>query len=197
LVAENDKINTGRPDEEDTDQDISRQSSADMGSAAEGAEGGGDLVKQLAEARQQAQENHEKMLRIAAECENLRKRLQRDKETALKYAEENMLKELLPSIDNLERAMEQGRNANDIEVLLEGVEMTRSGLLAALEKFGLKPLKSLGEPFDPNYHEAMIMEPSKDVPEQHIKQVFEKGYFYKDRLIRAAKVVVSKGDVAA
>ena len=136
------------------------------------------------------------MLRVAAECENLRKRMQKEKETSLKYAEENILRELLPSIDNLERAIEQGKDANDVEVLLEGVEMTRKGLLATLEKFGLKPIESLGEPFDPNYHEAMAMEASSEIPEQHVKQVYEKGYLFKERLIRAAKVVVSKGDTA-
>jgi molecular chaperone GrpE len=164
--------------------------------AAEVSEGGEtDIERELEEARKEARENQDKMLRMAAECENLRKRMQREKETSLKYAEENIVKELLPSIDNFERAVEQGRNSNDTAVLLEGVEMTMKGLLAALEKFGLKPVVSLGEPFDPNYHEAMAMEASKDVPEQHVKQVYEKGYFFKERLIRAAKVVVSKGDV--
>ena len=136
-------------------------------------------------------------MRIAAESDNLRKRLERDKEQSLKYAEENILKELLPWLDNLERAMEQGRNTHDIDALLQGVELSLQGLLGALEKVGLKPLDSQGKPFDPSYHEALVMEASQEVPAQHVLQVYEKGYLYKDRLLRAAKVVVSSGSGGA
>ena len=181
---------------EDVFDAAAREKAADQASEGdETLEGEVDLEIELEKARKEASENHDKMLRMAADCENLRKRMQREKENSLKYAEENILKELLPSIDNLERAVEQGKESSDAAVLLEGVEMTMKGLLASFEKVGLKPIDSLGEPFDPNYHEAMVMEASKDVPAQHIKQVFEKGYFFKERLLRAAKVVVSKGDV--
>ena len=153
-----------------------------------------DLAAALEEAKTKAVENHENMLRIAAEFENYKKRILREQENLLKYAEENILKELLPSIDNLERAMSQEHNMDDVSVLMQGIEMTLKGLLAALEKFGCKPIKSIGKPFDPNFHEAIAMESSSEIPEQSIINEFEKGYLYKDRLIRASKVIVSKGD---
>ncbi|MFO7606795.1 MAG: nucleotide exchange factor GrpE [Desulfurivibrionaceae bacterium] len=155
-----------------------------------------DLNAVLERLRAEAKEAQDKLLRVAADFENQKKRLQREKEAAVKYAEENLIKEILPSIDNLERAMNQDPNSKDFgKQLLEGVELTRAGLMESLEKVGLKPLESVGKPFDPNYHEAMAMEPSKEVPEQRVKTEFEKGYMFKDRLLRAAKVIVSKGDV--
>lgn len=155
------------------------------------------LVRELEEAKVKASESQDKMLRLAAEFDNTKKRLIREQDTALKFAEENILRELLPTIDNLERALVQGRKTDDVNALLEGVEMVLKGLTASLEKFGLKPINGIGEPFDPNFHEALAMEASKEVPENRILVEFEKGYMYKDRLLRAAKVVVSKGDVSA
>ncbi len=151
-----------------------------------------DLSAELEETRQKLQESEEKVLRLAAEFDNTKKRLQRERETSLKYAEENILKELLPGIDNIERAMEQSQGANSLESLLEGVELTRNGLLATLEKFGVKPIESIGEPFDPNIHEAVAMEESDEMEPNRVLKEFQKGYLYKDRLLRAAKVIVSK-----
>ena len=152
-----------------------------------------DMSTELAETRQKLQESEEKVLRLAAEFENTKKRLQRERELSLKYAEENILKELLPGIDNIERAMEQDQNSNTVESLLEGVELTRKGLLATLEKFGVNPIESIGEPFDPNIHEAVAMEETEAMEPNRVLKEFQKGYLYKDRLLRAAKVIVSKG----
>ncbi len=162
-------------------------------SGEEAEEGTDDLLVQLSEARSEAHDLEDRMLRLAAEFENYKRRAQRERETAAKYAEEDLLKELLPSLDNLERAIDQGRNTGDASALLEGVEMTQRVLMASLEKFGLKPLASKGEVFDPNYHEAMAMEPSDEAPANTIINEYQRGYFYKDRLLRAAKVVVSSG----
>jgi len=134
-----------------------------------------------------------KLLRLAAEFENYKKRMVRERETYLKYAEENILRELLPSIDNLERALNHEPGNSELSVILEGVELTLKGLLNTIKKFGLEAIESTGKPFDPNFHEALVMEDSDDVPPQHVIREFEKGYQYKDRLLRAAKVVVSKG----
>ncbi|MEN8136673.1 MAG: nucleotide exchange factor GrpE [Thermodesulfobacteriota bacterium] len=154
------------------------------------------LAAALEQAHEEVREAQDKLLRVAADFENQKKRLQREKETSLKYAEENIIREILPSLDNLERAVNQDQKSEDFgNQLLEGVQLTIKGLMGSLEKVGLKPLVSVGEPFDPNFHEALVMEASKDVPEQRVIQEFEKGYMLKDRLLRAAKVVVSKGDV--
>ena len=151
-----------------------------------------DMAVALEEARSKLQENEEKVLRLAADFENTKKRLERERDTSLKYAEENILKELLPGIDNIERAMDQTQETQSIESLLEGVVLTRDGLLATLEKFGVKAIESVGEPFDPNIHEAIAMEETDAMEPNMVLREFQKGYFYKDRLLRPAKVIVSK-----
>jgi molecular chaperone GrpE len=149
--------------------------------------------------RREAEENHDRLLRLAAEFENYKKRMDRERDTILKYAGENILRELLNTVDNLDRAIEQGTADTDdaqkkLDAMLEGVELTRKGLLATLERFDVKPLQSLGGEFDPNVHEAMTMEASSEVPANHVLHEYVKGYQFKDRLLRPAKVVVSAGE---
>ena len=181
---------------EEISEDVEQAEAAGETEVAVDPESKEGLTAALEAAQAEVTEAQDKLLRLAADFENQKKRLQREKETALKYAEENLIKEILPCLDNLERAVNQDQhNGNFGTQLLEGVQLTIKGLMSSLEKAGLKPLQSVGEPFDPNFHEALVMEASKDVPEQRIIQEFEKGYMLKDRLLRAAKVVVSKGDV--
>ena len=156
------------------------------------------IEKQLAEAREEAAELKDRMLRLAADYENYKKRNERERATTMKYAGEQIFREFLPVVDNLERAVEQGMvEGNDaktkLTALLEGVELTLKGLHSSLEKFEVKPFESKGQPFDPNKQEALIMEPSDTILANHVVNEFEKGYFYKDRLLRAAKVTVSSG----
>lgn len=172
------------------EEEESRLQTTEQGEAGENND---DLLNQLSAAHHEARDLEDRMLRLAAEFENYKRRMQRERETSLKYAEEDLLKELLPALDNLERAIEQGRESDQNSSLLQGVEMTRNGLVSTLEKFGLKPLPGAGESFDPNYHEALAMEASEEAPANTILNEFQKGYFYKDRLLRAAKVVVSSG----
>ncbi len=174
---------------EEEGQDEKAQEAA---TSAKGNEEVAALKVALEEAKAEASEAKDQMLRLAADCENFKKRMERERSNMLKYAEEGILKDLLPSIDNLGRAVEQARNSDDVAALLEGVEMTLKGFLTTVEKYGLQAIESEGKPFDPNFHEAMVMEESDDVPANHVMQEFEKGYLYKDRLIRAAKVVVAK-----
>lgn len=134
----------------------------------------------------------DKLLRLAADFENYKKRMIRDREISFKYAEEALLKELLPSIDNLERALAHQNTGEETNALREGIDLTLKALLAATAKFGLTAIESIGQPFDPNLHEALAMEASADHPPQTVLREFEKGYYYKDRLLRAAKVVVTK-----
>lgn len=152
-----------------------------------------DLTAELEALQQQLAECQDRMLRMAADFDNTKKRLERECQITIKFAEENILRELLPSIDNLERAMEQGKETNKVDGLLEGLALTMNGLLGTLEKFGVKQVNSIGEPFDPNLHEAMATETSTEVPQNNVLREFQKGYSYKDRLLRAAKVIVSSG----
>jgi molecular chaperone GrpE len=155
-------------------------------------EGEKDMAAALEEAKNKLHESEDKLLRLAAEFDNTRKRLEREREISLKYAEENILKELLPGIDNIERAMDQGREANNMKSLLEGVELTRNGLMATLEKYGVKAIDAIGEPFDPNIHEAIAMEETDAMEPNMVLREFQKGYLYRDRLLRPSKVIVSK-----
>ncbi len=140
----------------------------------------------------------DKMLRLGADFENYKKRIEREQATRMKYVGEPFLKEMLYAIDNLERAMEQGTvegsdSEQHLSALLEGVQLTHKRLLGDLEKFEVKSIEGVGQPFDPNIQEAMTMEESDTIPTNHVISEFEKGYYYKDRLLRAAKVIVSSG----
>ena len=143
-------------------------------------------------------ESRDQVLRLAAEFENFKKRMEREREALAKYAGENILRELLSSVDNLDRTIEQGlTDSGDVQqkldALLEGVRLTHKGLIASLEKFEVVPVESVGKNFDPNEHEALTMEASDTVPANQVLQEFAKGYRFRDRLLRPAKVVVSQG----
>jgi molecular chaperone GrpE len=157
-----------------------------------------DLEKELALALQTAADNQDKMLRIAADFENFKKRMERERALIMKYAGEHILREMLHVVDNLERALghgkgERGDAEKNLDSLFEGVQLTLKSLQNSLEKFEVKPIESRGKPFDPNHQEALTMEASDTVPANHVISEFEKGYYYKDRLLRAAKVIVSSG----
>lgn len=138
----------------------------------------------------------EKVLRIAAEMENTRKRLERERADGICYANESLVRAILPVLDNLDRAIEHGENEANAQDLLEGVRMTLKGFLDTLSKFGCTSFESVGKPFDPNYHEAMMQEESSEHPENTVLREFQKGYKLRDRLIRPAMVVVSKAGAA-
>ena len=168
-------------------------------SEVEEAVEGDTLEKQLADALADAAEQKDQMMRIAAEFENYKKRMMREKTTAMKYAGEPIFRDILATVDNLERAIAQGETEGidaeqGLASLLEGVQLTLKSLVSTLEKFEVTPIESVGEAFDPTNHEALTMEPSDTVPANHVLDEFEKGYQYKDRLLRAAKVIVSAGD---
>ena len=148
--------------------------------------------------RQELEETKDRMLRIAADADNFKKRMEREKENLVKYAGENILRELLSTVDNLERALEQAATETvdaekKLEALIEGLELTHKGLVSTLEKFDVQPIESVGKEFNPNEHEALTMEQSDEVPQGHVAREFVKGYRFKDRLLRDAKVAVSSG----
>ena len=161
-----------------------------------------DLEKELAEALQTAADSRDRLLRVAADFENFKKRMERERASMMKYAGEHILKEMLPVVDNLERALSHGRGEGgdaeqSLAALYEGVQLTLKSLQSSLDKFEVKPIESVGLPFDPNRQDAMTMEPSETVPASHVISEFEKGYYYKGRLLRAAKVIVSSGKADA
>ncbi len=148
--------------------------------------------------QQELEDTKDKLLRVAAEFENFKKRMEREKSKLLKYAGENILRELLTTVDNLDRAIEQGQtetedNSVKLTGMLEGLDLTRKGLVGTLEKFGVEPLESIGKEFNPDEQDALTMEVSEDVPANHVLREFARGYRFKDRVLRHAQVVVSSG----
>jgi len=142
--------------------------------------------------------SQEQLMRVAAEFENYKKRMERERSKLLKYAGENILRDLLSTLDNLDRAVEQGSaDADDADKklgsMLEGVELTRKGLVATLERYGVEPLAAIGLSFNPDEHDALTMEASDEIPANHVLREFAKGYRFKDRVLRHAQVVVSSG----
>ncbi|RUM88546.1 MAG: nucleotide exchange factor GrpE [Thermodesulfatator sp.] len=138
----------------------------------------------------------ERALRFAAEVENLKKAVKREKEEYFKYALEQVFRELLPSIDNLERALEAAEGSQDVKALIDGVALTLKGLIQAMEKFGLQQFEvSLGEDFNPYHHEALHLEETEEHPEGTVVRVYQKGYRLHDRVIRPALVAVAKRPV--
>lgn len=133
------------------------------------------------------------LLRLQADFENFRKRTLREKEEAWNYGHQNLVKDLLPTVDNLDRAIEhaRGNQAGDLEALLQGVELVQRELLGVLDQYGLAEINPEGEAFDPAVHEAMAQQPDGSVAPNTVIQVFQKGYRLRDRMLRAARVVVS------
>jgi molecular chaperone GrpE len=149
-----------------------------------------DPAEALAKATAEAEENWAKYLRATAELENLRKRGARDVENARKYGVEQFATELLTVVDSLEMGLESAENAT-AESLLEGKQATLKLLRTALEKSGIESVDPEGEPFDPQLHEAMTMQPSESAEPGSVLAVIQKGYQLNGRLLRPARVIVA------
>ena len=150
--------------------------------------------ERLSAAEAKAKENYDRFLRVTAEFENYKKRAEREMEDFRKFASESLVKDILPIVDNLERELNNRCEGNEkaFQGIREGVEMTLKGLLETLEKGGVVPIESLGKPFDPNFHQAVMQKESEEHSENTVMQELLKGYMMKDRLLRPAMVVVAK-----
>jgi len=154
-----------------------------------------DLIVKLAAFKQEAELEHERLLRLSAEFENYKKRMNRQMDEFRKYANEALLKDLLSVVDNLERAIQTSGEKTDKAsdaCVIEGVEMTLNEILKLLNKCHVTPIEALGKPFDPAFHEAVMQEESEEYDENTVISEFQKGYLIHGRLLRAAMVVVSK-----
>ncbi len=177
--------------DQDKAQDPVEQAVEDLESAEEQVEA--DLEKALEEAQQQAAEHWEQLLRVKADMENLRRRTRIDVENAHKFALEKFVKALLPVVDSLEMGIEAARQDNaSVEALREGMEMTLKLFLDVLAEFGVERIDPKGEVFDPQRHEAMTLVPSADHEPNTVMDVIQKGYSLNERLVRPARVIVTK-----
>lgn len=136
----------------------------------------------------EAEKLREALLRTRADMENMRKRAERDMEKARRFQHESIMRDLLPVVDGLEQGLE---NAAEGDSAREGLELTRKLLLKTLEDHGLETLNPEGEPFDPQWHEAISMQPSEDAEPDTVLMVLQKGYRLNERLLRAARVIVA------
>jgi molecular chaperone GrpE len=159
---------------------------ADAGSATPGG-----TPAALAAAEAKANENWNSYLRAVAELENYRKRMDRELDNARKYAIERFAQELVSVADSLEAGINAG-TGNAGSALLEGSAATLKQLLRAFDKAGIKVIDPQGQPFDPAWHEAMVAQPSRDAPANTVLSVIQKGYSLNGRLLRPARVVVSR-----
>ena len=151
------------------------------------------LIDKIKETQETVDKNFDLYVRSQAEIENLKRRFQKDKEELFKFSNESLIKQLLPVIDNLRKAVAHSENENSLEALREGVELTLKGLIDTLEKSGLTTVKAINEPFDPNFHEAISEQEDNSVKPGTVLQELQKGYLLNGRLIRPAIVIVSKG----
>lgn len=133
----------------------------------------------------------DRYLRLAAEFENYKKRIQREQEEYGKYANERLLKELLPVLDNLQRALQHSDQSSNTNGLVQGVELTCKQYLEVLSRFGVRPIPSVGLPFDPAVHQAVATVESKGQAPHTIVEEYEKGYYLHDRVLRPASVTVA------
>jgi molecular chaperone GrpE len=153
-----------------------------------------EVVAELEALRAELAEARDRHLRLAADFDNFRRRSLRDREEAHHFGHQNLVKELLSSVDNLERAIDHARKGGEgnTEGLLEGVELVLRELHAVLSKHGVTSIEALGQAFDPALHEAMAQVPDASVPVNTVVQVFQPGYQLRGRLLRPARVLVSK-----
>jgi molecular chaperone GrpE len=156
---------------------------------ASAASHGQDLAAELATANDRA-------LRLQAEMQNLRNRTSREIADERRYAALPILRDLLPVLDNIDRAIEAAAKAGESENLLAGFRLVKQQLETVLGRHQCEPIKAEGEPFDPHFHEAILHQPSADVPADHVVMVTQPGYKLHDRVVRPAQVIVSSGPPA-
>lgn len=151
-----------------------------------------DLSAKLQEKEKEATDNYDKYVRAVAELENYKKRALREKTDSIKYGNENIIKDILPLVDNLDRALQHTGNSGDFEAFKEGLKILQDQLLCTLEKHGVQRIECADKDFDPNVHEAMFQVDSDVHNDNKIVEELERGYILNGRLLRPAKVSVCK-----
>lgn len=165
----------------------------ELASAADSGDPLDALRAQLNDAETRAAAAREAQLRAIADLENTRRRLERDAASSLKYATEKLLNELLAVADSFELGLKAAETADaSAKAMGEGMQLTYRQLMSVLEKHGVRQIDPSGQPFNPDFHQAMTMVPSADVPANHVLSVMQKGYSLHERLLRPAMVVVAR-----
>jgi len=150
-----------------------------------------ELRESLEAKEKEAKENYERYLRAVAELDNYKKRAVRDKADIIKYGKEDLIKDILPFLDSLDRALEHA-DVSDAQAFKSGISLIQDQLLCCLKKHGVERIESAGANFDPNFHEALMQIDSEDHPDNQVMSEMEKGYLLNGRLIRPSRVCVCK-----
>jgi len=187
------KSETPNPQKEIAEPDAA-DGNADLPVTAEGSNFTAEPIEALKARAAKADDHWERLLRTTADFDNFKKRAARERQEAVKFANENLLQKLIPVLDNFEMALSaaQSSSATDLKSLSEGVAMIHAQLRQALTEAGLEELIATGQVFDPNLHEAVSQQESSEVAEGHVLQQLRKGYRLRERLLRPATVIVAR-----
>ena len=156
-----------------------------------------DSKKKLLETEQELTKVKDMLLRKAAEFENYKKRAENEATTIIKFANEELISEVLPVLDDLERSLKSSKDIPSFEVLYRGIELIYQKMLKILQDQGLKTFETVGKEFDVHYHDALMQTPRSDIPPHTVVEEVQKGYMLNDKVIRHAKVIVSATPEAA
>ena len=163
--------------DEDTQKDFSAQNA--------------ELKEEFAQKEREATDNYEKYLRAVADLDNYKKRTIKEKADIIKYGKEEIIKDILPFVDSLDRALDHA-DSSDIQAFKEGIKLIQEQLLSCLKKHGVEKIDSVGLDFDPNFHEAMMQVESEKHEENKVVNEVQKGYLLNGRLLRPSKVCICK-----
>lgn len=169
-----------------------REGSAEAAASAQGAESLEALRARIGELEAENQQLRDKALRSVAEVENIRRRAESERRQTIEFANEQLLRQILPILDDFERSVESGAQTRDFDAFYKGVEIVHSNLQKTLDRIGVKRMSVAGEHFDVQFHEAIMRQPS-ELPEDTVIAAVEPGYTYHDRVLRHAKVIISAG----
>ncbi len=179
-------------DKHGTDNKISTKKDLDKEKKGEATDPLKEMETKIKSLEDEAKETYDRFLRVSAEFENYKKRSAREMSEFKKFANESLIKELLLVVDNMERAISSSKDeGNSNSGLIEGIDMTLKELLKIFEEFGVKQVESLGKPFDPNFHQAVMQQENDEHPHNTVINELQKGYIINERLLRPATVVVS------
>lgn len=184
------KVKTGTAGMNEDPREGTEKADAKMEEKAKASEE--DLKVKLQEMEKKSSENYDKYVRAVAELDNYKKRAVREKADAIRYGNENLLRDILPLVDNMDRAMEHACNSEDFNAFREGLKMLQQQLLSCLQKHGVEQIEAVGKDFDPHVHEAMLQVESKEHDESKVVGEFERGYLLNGRLLRPSKVSVCR-----
>jgi molecular chaperone GrpE len=181
------------PTFKDRNTDAANENQAEDGAEQQAPEATIKMTADAPDASGELANANDRLLRLQAEMQNLRNRTSREIADERKYAPMSVLRDLLPVVDNIDRAIEAAEKAGEAENLLSGFRLVKQQLHTLLNRHQCEPIAAENEPFDPHFHEAILQQPSADVPAGNVMMVTQPGYKLHERVIRPAQVIVSSG----